>query len=53
MAGLKVSSVQAGSVIHQASHQINTGDPFPGGKRPQRGPDHSPSSSTEVKDAWS
>jgi hypothetical protein len=42
--------VQTGSGAHPASCPMGTGDPFPGGKaRPGWDADHSPPSSTEVK----
>jgi hypothetical protein len=45
--------VQTGSGVHPASCPMGTGDPFPGGKaRPGSDADHSPPSSTEVKNEW-
>jgi hypothetical protein len=42
--------VQTGSGAHPASYAMGTGGPFPGGKaRPGRDADHSPPSSSEVK----
>jgi hypothetical protein len=42
--------VQTGSGAHPASYTVGTRGPFPGGKvRPGRDADHSPPSSTEVK----
>jgi hypothetical protein len=42
--------VQIGSEAHPASYLMGTGSSFPGGKeRPGRDADHSPPSSTEVK----
>jgi hypothetical protein len=42
--------VQNGSGAHPASYPMGTGSSFPGVKRPGREADHSPSSSTEVKE---
>jgi hypothetical protein len=42
--------IQTGSGAHPASCTMGTGSPFPGAKtRPGRDADHSPPSSTEVK----
>jgi hypothetical protein len=42
--------IQTGSGAQPASYPMGTGGPFPGGKaRPGRDADHSPPSSTEVK----
>ncbi|PNF33386.1 hypothetical protein B7P43_G04172 [Cryptotermes secundus] len=41
--------VQTGSGAHSTSHPIGTGGSFPGVKRPERGADHSPATSAEVK----
>jgi hypothetical protein len=44
------SCVQTGSGAHPASYPMGTGGSFPGGKaRPGRDADHSPPSSSEVK----
>jgi hypothetical protein len=43
--------VQTGSVAHPASYPIGTGALSPEVKRPAREADHSPQSSTEVKNA--
>jgi hypothetical protein len=42
--------VQNGSEAHPASYPVGTGSSFPGVKRPGREADHSPPSSTEVKE---
>jgi len=44
--------VHTGSGAQPASYSFGTGGCFPGGRRPGREADHSPSSSTEVKNAW-
>jgi hypothetical protein len=41
--------VQTGPAVHPASYTMGTGS-FPGEKRPERGVDHPPSSSAEVKE---
>jgi hypothetical protein len=46
-------SVQTGSEAHPASYPMGTTGSFPGDKRPGRESDHSPLSSTEVKNARS
>jgi hypothetical protein len=52
--GLEIISVhhcvQNGSGAHTASYQMDTRGSFPGVKRPEREADHSPTSSTEVKE---
>jgi hypothetical protein len=45
--------VQNGSGAHPVSYPMGTGGSFLGVKRPGREADHSPSSSAEVKNAWS
>jgi hypothetical protein len=42
-------AVQTGSVAHPGSYPMDTGDFFPGVKRPGRGDDHSSPTSAEVK----
>jgi hypothetical protein len=42
-------NIQTGSGAHPASYTIGTGGSFPGGMRPGRETDHSPSSSAEVR----
>jgi hypothetical protein len=44
--------VQTGSGAHPASYPAGTRGFFPAMKRPGRETDHSPPSSTEVKNAW-
>jgi hypothetical protein len=43
---------QIGSRAHPASYAVDTGDSFPGSKRPGREAVRSPLTSAEVKNAW-
>jgi hypothetical protein len=45
--------VQTSSGAHPASYPMGTRGSFPGGKAAVGEPDHLPSSSAEVKNAWS
>jgi len=47
-----VSNFQTGSGAHPPSHSIGDGVVFPKIKRPGNEADHSPASSTAVKNAW-
>jgi hypothetical protein len=47
--GRDFAPVQTGSEAHPASYTMGTGS-FPGVKRPERGVDHLPPSSAEVKE---